>query len=73
MKRNALRWFEYIERMKNEGLVRKVYLSETAHLNSRGRLLGRWKDRVKEYKCERDATRGGWLEQAMKECLDREG
>ncbi len=29
--------------------------------NSRGRLIGRWRDRVKEYVCERGATRGGGL------------
>ncbi len=37
----------------------------------RGRPLGRWKDRV-EYMSERGATRGGGLEQARRECLDRE-
>ncbi len=36
----------------------------------RGRPLGRWKDRVKEYMCERGASRG--LDQARRECLDRE-
>ncbi len=39
--------------------------------NSRGRSLGRWRDRVKEYMCERGATRGGGLDQAKRECLDR--
>ena len=29
-------------------------------------------DRVKEYMCERGATRGGGLQQARRECLDRE-
>ncbi len=29
--------------------------------NRRGRLIGRWKDRVKEYVCERGAIRGGGL------------
>ncbi len=28
----------------------------------RGRPLGRWRDRVKEYMCERGATRG-WIKQ----------
>ncbi len=36
----------------------------------RGRPLGRWRDRVKEYMCERGASRG--LDQAGRECLDRE-
>ncbi len=33
--------------------------------NSRGRPVGRWRDRVKEYMCERGATRGGesWIKQ----------
>ncbi len=34
--------------------------------------LGRWKDRVKEYICERGATRRGGLDQARKECVDKE-
>ncbi len=38
--------------------------------NSRGRPVVRWRDRVKEYKCERGASRG--LDQARRECLDRE-
>ena len=29
--------------------------------NSKGRSLGRWKDRVKEYMWERSATRGGGI------------
>ena len=32
---------------------------------------GRWRDRVKE-RCERGATRGGGLDEARRECLDRE-
>ncbi len=32
--------------------------------NSRERLSGRWRDREKEYMCERGATRGGRLDQA---------
>ena len=34
--------------------------------------LGDWSDRVKEYMCERGATRGGGLDQAKRKCLDRE-
>ncbi len=40
--------------------------------NSRGRPLGRWRDRVKEYMCERCATRVEGLDQVRRECLDRE-
>ncbi len=50
--------------------AKKVYVSETVCSNCRGR----WKDRVKKYMCERGASRGGErLEQARKECLDRDG
>ncbi len=52
--------------------VRKVYVSESVGPNSRGRSLGRRKDRVKEYMCERGATRRRGFEQARRECLDRE-
>ncbi len=36
----------------------------------RGRPRGRWRDMVKEYMCERGASRR--LDQARRECLDRE-
>ncbi len=39
--------------MESEEFVKKVYMSETVGPNSRGRPLGRWKDKVKEYMCER--------------------
>ncbi len=54
MKRNMLRWFGCTERMKNEEFVKKMYVSESVGSNSRGRPLGRWKDRVKEYMCEKE-------------------
>ncbi len=72
MKRNTLRWFGHIEGTGSEEFVKKVYVSESVGPSSRGRPLGRWRDRVKEYKCERGATRGGGLDQAKRECLDRE-
>ncbi len=40
--------------------------------NSKVRLLGRWRDRVTEYMCERGAIRVGELDLARRECLDRE-
>ncbi len=52
-KRNTLRWFGYIESMKSEELVEKVHVCEIVGSSRRGRPLGRWKDRVKEYMCER--------------------
>ncbi len=66
-----LRWFGHIERMGSEELVRKVHVSERVNPSSRGRPIGRWKDRVKEYMCERGAAGGRGLDQARRECLDR--
>ncbi len=45
-----------------EKLVKKVYVSESVGPNSSEMALGRWRDRVKEYLCERGATRGGGLD-----------
>ncbi len=59
MKRNTLRWFGHIERMGSQEFVKKVYMSESVGPNSKGRPPGRWRDRIKEYMCERGATRGG--------------
>ncbi len=56
VKRNTLKCFEHIEERKNEEFVRKECMSETVGPNRRGRPLGRWQDRVKEYMCERGAT-----------------
>ncbi len=56
MKRNMLRWFGHIVWMESEEFVKKVYGSESEGPSSRGRLPGRWRDRVKEYMCERGAT-----------------
>ncbi len=56
--------------MENEEVVKKVYLSSVEGPNSRGRPLGRWEDRVKEYMSER-GVRGKGVEWA-RECMDRE-
>ena len=72
VKRSTLRLFGHIERMGSEEFVKRVYVSESVGPNSRGRPPGRWKDKVKEYMCERGATRGVGLDQAKRECLDRE-
>ncbi len=72
IEKNTLQWFGYIERMKGEDFVKKVYASEIGGRSMRGRPLGRWKDRVKEYMSERDATRERGLQQARRECLERE-
>ncbi len=70
VKRSTLRWFSHIERMGNEEFV-KVYLGSVEGTNRRGRPLGRWEDRIKEYVSER-GVRGNGLEWAKRECMDRE-
>ncbi len=57
---------------RSEEFVMKVYMSESVGPNSRGRPPESWRDKVKEYMCERSATRGGKLDQAKRECLDRQ-
>ncbi len=57
--------------MGNEELVKKVYRSSVEGTNRRGRLLGRWEDRVREFVSER-GVRGNGLEWARRECMDRE-
>ncbi len=52
--------------------MKKGNVSEILGPKSRGMPLGRWKDRVKEYMCERGATKWGVFEQARCECLDKE-
>ncbi len=71
IKRNRMRWFGHIERIKSEEFLENVYVSEIEGPSRRGRPLGRWKDRVKEYMSERDDTGKGGLEKARRECLDR--
>ena len=44
MKRNM---FGHTERMESKKIVMKVYMSESVDPNSRGRLPGKLKDRVK--------------------------
>ncbi len=46
---------------KMRNLLRKVYLSSVEGPTRRGRPLGRWEDRVKEYVSER-GVRGNGLE-----------
>ncbi len=48
VKRSTLRWFGEFERMENEELVKKVYLSSVEGPNRRGRPLRRWEDRGNE-------------------------
>ncbi len=69
--RSTLRWFGHIGRMENEEFVRKVYLSSAEGTNWKGRPLGRWEDRVKEYVSER-GVRGNGMEWATRQSMDRE-
>ncbi len=70
MKRSTLRWFGHDERMENEEFVKKLYLSSDEGSSRRGKPLGRWEDRVKEYLSERGMRENG-LERARRECMDR--
>ncbi len=65
VKRNMLRMFGHIERMDCDEFVKKVYVSGGVGPSSRGRPPGRWRNRVKEYTCERDVLPEGegWIKQ----------
>ncbi len=69
MKRSTLRWFGHIERMENEEFVKMMYLSSVEGPNRRGRPIGRWEGRVKEYMSER-GVKGNGLGWARRECMD---
>ncbi len=71
VKRSTLRWFGHIEKIENEEFVKKVSRNSVEGPNKRGRSLGRWEDKVKEYVSDREA-RGNGLEWAKRECMDRE-
>ncbi len=45
--------------MKCEEFVNKVHVRKIVCPSRRGRLLGRWNNRVKEYIYEKGATKGG--------------
>ncbi len=70
MKWSTLTWFGHIERLEKEELVKKLYQSSGEVPNRKGRPLGKWEDKVKEYVSER-GVRSNWLEWARK-CMDRE-
>ncbi len=59
VKGSTVRWFGHIERMENEEFVKKVYRCSVQGTNRRGRTLGRWEDRVKEYVSERGVRGNG--------------
>ncbi len=61
------------ERIESKEFVKKVYLSSIEGSSRRGRLLGRWKDRVKEYLRER-GVRGNELSgQGVSVWIGRDG
>ena len=72
VKRNVMRWVGHIEKKNNEKFVKKVHVSEIVVPSRRGRPVVRWKDKVKEYLHERVADRGGGIELARRQCLNRE-
>ena len=49
-----------MENKKSEELMKKVHVSETEGPRMRGRPVGRWKDRVKEYTHESVCDRERW-------------
>ncbi len=64
------KYFEMVWMYREDGeSVKKVHVSESVGPSSRGRPPGRWRDRVKEYMRERGT---GGVDQAGRECLDRE-
>ncbi len=53
-----------------DGTTNMMCQTDICYVNSRGRPLGRWKNKVKVYMCERGATKEGGLDQTRK-CFDR--
>ncbi len=53
------------------GTVSSITMGSVEGTNRRGRPLGRWEDRVKEYVSEW-GVRGNGLEWARRQCMDRE-
>ena len=72
VKRNSLRWFGHVERMKKEDLAKRVYNSEIEGRGVRGRPPVRWMSRVEEYYRERNGRGMNGLQGARQACLDRE-
>ena len=62
----VVEWVKRNTSPQSEEFMKKVYASEIENSRRRGRLVVRWKDRVKEYMHERVADRGGEIEQARR-------
>ncbi len=58
--------------MEEGKMTRRVYMSEIEGRNVRGRPPVKWRDRVQEYVRERGERSLRNLEQARRECQDRE-
>ncbi len=67
-----LKWFGHMERMEEDKMTRRVYMSETEGRNVRGRPPVKWRDRVQEYVRERGEGSLRNLEEARRVCQDRE-
>ncbi len=61
-----------MEQMEESKMSRRVYVSEIEGGNVRGRPPVKWRDRVQEYVQERGEGSLRNLEQARRECRDRE-
>ncbi len=61
-----------MERMEENNMTRRVYVSEIEGGNVRGRPPVKWWDRVQEYVRERGGGSLRNLEQARRECQDRD-
>ncbi len=72
MKQQTLKWFGYMERMEENKMTRRVYMSEIEGGNVREQPSVKWRDRVQEYVRERGEGSLRNSEQARRECQDRE-
>ncbi len=72
VKRQTLKRFGHMERMEEGKMIRRVYVSEIEGGNVRGRPLVKWRDGMQEYVRKRGEGSLRNLEQARRECQDRE-
>ncbi len=72
VKRQTLKWFGHMEQIEEGKMTRRVYKSEIEGGNVRGRPPVKWRDRVQEYVRERGKGSLRSLEQARRQCQDRE-
>ncbi len=72
VKRQTLKCFGHVKRMEEGKMTKRVYVSEIEGGNVRGRPPVKWRDIVQEYVRERGEGSLRNLEQARRECQDRE-